>query len=181
MKSLLLAAITLCVAALVAAEDKPVESRKENPAATKKRAGKKATGRAAPFVPEKVEGVSEEQLAKVREQLPKAYMSAGAAASRKRLADLKKQAEFASPQEKKDMRADFENANYHMRKALKEAMIAADPAIEKGAIDRVFAEIENINRERAEAAKAAKSKDAPKGKTPPKPFPLGEKKTEEKK
>lgn len=181
MKSVLLAALTLCVAALVAAEDKPAESRKENPAAAKKKAGKKVTGKAAPFVPEKVEGVSEEQLTKIREQLPRAYMSAGAAAARKRLAELKEQAEFASPQEKKDMKTDFENATYDMRKALKEAMITADPAIEKGAIDRVFAEIENVNRERAEAAKATKSKDNPKGKAAQKPASVGEKKPEEKK
>ncbi len=181
MKSLLLTALTLCLAALAGAEDKPAESRKESPAAVKKKAGKRAATKTPSFVPEKVEGVSEEQLSKIREQMPKAYMSAGVAAARKRLAELKEQAEFASPQEKKDMKADFENATYDMRKALKEAMIASDPAIEKGAIDRVFAEIENVNRERAEAAKANKGKDAPKAKTPQKPFPFGEKKPEEKK
>lgn len=180
MRPLSLSVLALCLAVLASAEDKPAAPQGEQPSA-KKRAGKRVTGKSAPFVPEKVEGVSEEQLAKIREQLPKAYMSAGAAAARKRLAELKEQSEFASASEKKDMKADFENATYDMRKALKEAMIAADPAIEKGAIDRVFAEIENINRERAEAAKAAKGKDAPKGKTPPKPFPFGEKKPEEKK
>jgi len=180
MKPLFLSILALCLAVMVSAEDKPSAPQGEQPSA-KKRTGKRVTGKSAPFVPEKVEGVSEEQLAKIREQLPKAYMSAGAAAARKRLAELKEQSEFASALEKKDMKADFENATYDMRKALKEAMIAADPAIEKGAIDRVFAEIENINRERAEAAKASKGKEAPKGKTPPKPFPFGEKKPEEKK
>jgi len=177
MKPLFLSVLTLCLAVLASAEDKPAKPQVQPPAA-KKKAGKKVAGKAAPFVPEKVEGVSEEQLAKIREQLPKAYMSDGAAAARKRLAELKEQTEFASALEKKDMRTDFENATYDMRKALKEAMIAADPAIEKGAVDRVFAEIENINRERAEAAKG---KDATKGKTPPKPFPFGEEKPEEKK
>lgn len=180
MRPLSLSVLALCLAVLASAEDKPAAPQGEQPSA-KKRAGKRVTGKSAPFVPEKVEGVSEEQLAKIREQLPKAYMSAGAAAARKRLAELKEQSEFASASEKKDMRTDYENATYDMRKALKEAMIAADPAIEKGAIDRVFAEIENLNRERAEAAKAAKSKDAPKGKTPQKPAPAGEKKPDEKK
>ncbi len=181
MKTFLLTLILLCASLPLTAEDKPTEASKPNPAARKK-AGKKVTGKAAPFVPEKVEGVPEEQLAKIREQLPRAYMSPGAAAARKRLAELKEQSEFASPLEKKDMKTDFETATYDMRKALKEAMIAADPAIEKGSVDRVFAEIENINRERAEAAKSSKSKDAPKGKTPAKPLPFGDtKKPEEKK
>ncbi|MGA0133276.1 MAG: hypothetical protein ACO3ND_02845 [Opitutales bacterium] len=180
MNSVLLASLTLCLAALVAAEDKPAESQKENPAA-KKKAGKKNPVKGASFVPEKVEGVSDEQLAKIREQLPKAYMSPEAEAVRKRLAELKAQSEFASALEKKDMKNDFENASYDLRKALKEVMIAADPAIEKGAVDRVFAEIENINRERAEAARSAKAKAPAKGKTPQKPFPFGDKKPEEKK
>ncbi|MEY3959003.1 MAG: hypothetical protein RJA37_1606, partial [Verrucomicrobiota bacterium] len=160
MRLLLLSLLAFSAALPVSAEDKPAEPQ-QAPAA-KKKAGKKVGAKSAPFVPEKVEGVSEEQLAKIREQLPKAYMSAGAAAARKRLAELKEQSEFASPLEKKDMKTDFENATYDMRKALKEAMIAADPAIEKGAI-------ENINRERAEAAKAAKPKETPKGKNPKKP------------
>ena len=167
MRLLLLSLLAFSAALPVSAEDKPAEPQQAS--AAMKKAGKKVGAKSAPFVPEKVEGVSEEQLAKIREQLPKAYMSAGAAAARKRLAELKEQSEFASPLEKKDMRTDFENATYDMRKALKEAMIAADPAIEKGAVDRVFAEIENINRERAEAAKAAKPKETPKGKNPKKP------------
>lgn len=178
MKALLLCLLTLSAAMCAFAEEKPADPKKS--AVIRKKGGKKVEGKSAPFLPEKVDGVSDEQLAKIREQLPKAYSSEGAAAARKRLAELKEQSEFASALEKKDMRADFENAQYDMRKALKEAMIAADPAIEKGAVDRVFAEIENINRERAEEAKAARAKDA-KGKAPTKGAPTGEKKPEEKK
>jgi len=87
MRLLLLSLLAFSAALPVSAEDKPAEPQQAPTA--KKKAGKKVGAKSSPFVPEKVEGVSEEQLAKIREQLPKAYMSAGAAAARKRLAELK--------------------------------------------------------------------------------------------
>jgi radical SAM superfamily enzyme YgiQ (UPF0313 family) len=84
--------------------------------------------------------------------------------------EMRKQAEFASPDEKKNMRNDFETLMADMRKANLDAITKAAPSLAKETLEKIMEAIE-------ERAKSAAAKKAPKAtKTPLKPFPFGEKK-----
>lgn len=86
-----------------------------------------------------VEGVPTETMAKIRVAAFKAMQSSEAVKSaRNRLMELGKQAEYASDQEKMDMRKDFEYAMEDMRKAIHQAISEADDSIPKEAIDKVL-------------------------------------------
>ena len=84
--------------------------------------------------------------------------------------EMRKQAEFASPDEKKGMRGEFEALMGDLRKANIAAVSKAAPTLSKDTIEKIMDAID----ERVRAA--AKKAPAKATNTPLKPFPFGEKK-----
>ena len=165
MKSPLLP-LLLAVGALLAAE----------PAATSKAAAARTpAGRAMleKLIPD-VEGVGKEQMAKFRAASPQAQQDPAVVAAKAKMAELRQRAEFAGPDEKKEMRGEFEGAAQVNRDALKAAYAKADPTLAPETIDKVIEAFEDKARARL---KEAATKEAKAAATPTKPFPFGDEKT----
>jgi len=121
-----------------------------------------------------VEGVSKAEMAKFRAASPKAQQDPAVIAVRDKLNELRKRAEFAGQDEKKEMRGEFEGAAELNRNALKAAYRKADPTLAKETIEKVIEAFEDKARARI---KAAAEKDTQASATPTKPFPFGDDKT----
>jgi hypothetical protein len=117
-----------------------------------------------------VEGVSAEDMKKFRAAALIAQKDPTVKELKAKQNELRKQAEFASPDEKKNMRNDFEVLMADLRKATLAAVGKAAPSLAKETLEKIMEAIED-------RMKAAAAKKAPKStKTPLKPFPFGEKK-----
>jgi hypothetical protein len=118
-----------------------------------------------------VEGVSAEDMRKFRLAALKAQRDPKLKELKAKQSQLRKEAEFLSPEEKKNLRGEFEALQADMRKAQEAALAEAAPSLSKETIVTILNVVED--RARQAAAKAG-----PKGgtKTPLKPFPFGEKK-----
>ena len=117
-----------------------------------------------------VEGVSAEDMTKFRIAAFVAQKDPTVKELKAKQNEMRKEAEFASPDEKKNMRNDFEVLMADMRKANLAAVSKAAPSLTKETLEKIMEAVEN-------RAKAAAAKKAPKAtKTPLKPFPFGEKK-----
>ena len=118
-----------------------------------------------------VEGVSAEDMRKFRMAAFKAQRDPQVKEIKAKQAQLRKEAEFLSPEEKKNMRGDFEQLQSDLRKANLAAIAAAAPVLSKETLEKIYEAVETRGREAIE--KAGKKKAT---KTPLKPFPFGEKK-----
>jgi hypothetical protein len=118
-----------------------------------------------------VEGVSAEDMRKFRMAAFKAQRDPQVKEIKAKQAQLRKEAEFLSPEEKKNMRGDFEQLQSDLRKANLAAIAAAAPDLSKETLEKIYEAVETRGREAIE--KAGKKKAT---KTPLKPFPFGEKK-----
>ena len=118
-----------------------------------------------------VEGVSAEDMRKFRAAAFKAQRDPNLKEIKVKQAQLRKEAEFLSPEEKKNMRGDFEQLQTDLRKANLAAIAAAAPDLSKESLEKIYEAVET--RTRAAIEKAGKKKAT---KTPLKPFPFGEKK-----
>jgi hypothetical protein len=153
MKNHLLAILLSATLALGAsAVEKPAGEKPE------KKAGGKPGGRAS-MIPDKIEGVSESDLNKVKAAMAKIGGDEAVKAAREHLADLKSRAEFASQAEKKDLRNDFEIAAEDLRKATRAALMKADHSLSKDLLDKVFDAIDEQNKQRMK--ENSKKKGAP--------------------
>jgi hypothetical protein len=117
-----------------------------------------------------VEGVSAEDMKKFRAAALVAQKDPTVKELKAKQIEMRKEAEFASPDEKKNMRSDFEGVMADLRKANLAAVSKAAPSLSKETLEKIMEAIEG--RAKA-AAKKAQSKAT---KTPLKPFPFGEKK-----
>ena len=117
-----------------------------------------------------VEGVSAEDMKKFRGAAVAAQRDAAVMELKVKQQEMRKQAEFASNDEKKGMRGEFEALMADLRKAQIAAVTKAAPSLSNDTIEKIMDAIS----ERAKAA--AKKAPAKAGKTPLKPFPFGEKK-----
>ena len=117
-----------------------------------------------------VEGVSAEDMTKFRIAAFVAQKDPTVKELKAKQNEMRKEAEFASPDEKKNMRNDFEVLMDDMRKANLAAVSKAAPSLSKETLEKIMEAVEN----RAKAAAAKKATKATK--TPLKPFPFGEKK-----
>ena len=130
------------------------------------------TPRPGSFMPTKVEGLSNDDMAKIRKALAKASQDENFIAARQKLQDLRKQLEFASDDEKKGMRNEFETGFEKLHTALATALIKADSSITKDQADK-FADaledkIRNQKKPTAAATASAKtSTETPKTPTEP--------------
>ncbi len=118
-----------------------------------------------------VEGVSAEDMRKFRAAALKAQRDPKVKELKARQTQLRKEAEFLSPEEKKNMRGEFEALLADQRKAQEAAIAEAAPSLSKETIVTILNAVED--RIRQAAAKAGPKKGT---KTPLKPFPFGEKK-----
>jgi hypothetical protein len=118
-----------------------------------------------------VEGVSAEDMRKFRAAAFKAQRDPKVKEIKAKRTQLSKEAEFLTPEEKKNMRGDFEALLNDQRKAQEAAIAEAAPSLSKETIVTILNTVEE--RARQAAAKAGPKKTT---KTPLKPFPFGEKK-----
>jgi len=149
MRLLPLLALTFLALPLLAADEPAAKPAKKAP-------------RAGTMLPESVEGVSDEQLAKIRRALMATYGDEAIVAARKRLADLKERTRFVKGRnEAEDLRLEFETARDAMVKATIAAVQKADPSVEKDALVLTLNAVEELLKKRGqEAAKAAQEKAA---------------------
>ena len=154
----------LAVGALFAAEP-------ATPAA-KAAAARTPAGRAMleKLIPD-VDGVSKEQMTKFRAASPQAQQDPAVLEAKAKMAELRKRAEFAGQEEKKDLRGEFEGVAQLNRDALKAAYAKADPTLDKETIEKVIDAFEDKARARLKEAAAKEAKTAA---TPTKPFPFGD-------
>jgi len=118
-----------------------------------------------------VEGVAAEDMRKFRAAAFKVQRDPKVKEIKAKQAQLRKEAEFLSPEEKKNMRGEFEALQADMRKAQEAAIAEAAPSLSKETIVTILDAVETRARDAIE--KAGKKKAT---KTPLKPFPFGEKK-----
>jgi len=118
-----------------------------------------------------VEGVSAEDMRKFRAAAYKAQRDPKVKEIKAKRAQLSKEAEFLSQEEKKNMRGEFEQLQSDLRKANLAAIAQAAPDLSKETLEKIYDAVETRTREAIE--KAGKKKAT---KTPLKPFPFGEKK-----
>lgn len=118
-----------------------------------------------------VEGVSAEDMKKFRAAALVAQKDPTVRELKAKQAELRKQAEFASVDEKKGMRGEFEAIMADVHKATLAAVLKAAPTLSKETADKILQEVEArvIAANKKNAKKAAT-------KTPLKPFPFAEKK-----
>jgi len=157
MKNLALAlALTLgLTSALRSAEKAPAEKSAAKAAV---QAGPEKPG----MIPEQIEGVTPEELAKFKVAMRSAWTDEKTKAAREHLAELRKQAEYASDDEKKKLRPDFESAMEELRIASRDAVAKADPSLSRETIEKIQDAIrERIKKRAAENAKGGKTGAAP--------------------
>ena len=118
-----------------------------------------------------VEGVSAEDMKKFRIGALVAQKDPKVKELKAKQNEMRKQAEFASADEKKNMRGDFEYLTEEMRKANHAALTKAAPTLSKETIEKIFEAVEARTK-----AAYSKKNSAKATKTPLKPFPFGEKK-----
>jgi thymidylate kinase len=94
--------------------------------------------------------VTPEQLNKCRVALFKTFQDEGVKAARAKQAELRKEAEYASDDEKRKMRQDFEDAAEDLRRATKEAMLAADEGLTADVVDKVLEAVEERMKQRTQ-------------------------------
>ncbi len=118
-----------------------------------------------------VEGVSADDMKKFRLAALKAQRDPKVKEVKAKQAQLRKEAEFLSQEEKKNLRGEFEALVIDLRKAQEAAIAEAAPSLSKETIVTILNTVED-------RARQAVAKAGPKGatKTPLKPFPFGEKK-----
>ena len=118
-----------------------------------------------------VEGVSADDMRKFRAAAYKAQRDPQVKELKAKRAQLLKEAEFLSQEEKKNMRGEFEQLQADVRKANLAAIAQAAPDLSKETLEKIYDAVETRTREAME--KSGKKKAT---KTPLKPFPFGEKK-----
>ena len=117
-----------------------------------------------------VEGVSAEDMKKFRVAAFVAQKDPAVKELKAKQNELRKQAEFASADEKKGMRNDFETLAADLHKAQLDAVGKAAPSLSKETLEKIMEAVE------ARAKAAAQKAPSKATKTPLKPFPFGEKK-----
>ena len=117
---------------------------------TPRRQGGSKFGGKGGFLPEEIDGVTPEQLNKCKAALFKTFQDEGVKAARAKQAELRKEAEYASDDEKKNMRTQFEDAQVELRKATKAAMMAADADITDDVADKVLDAVEERMKQRSQ-------------------------------
>jgi hypothetical protein len=104
-----------------------------------------------PGLPE-VEGVSREELLKFRRAAAKTAADPEIQAARDKIQEIRKQAEFASDDEKKSMRSELEATVDRLVEVTRSAIAKADPSLSKESIKKISEAFEKQQRSRAQEA-----------------------------
>jgi hypothetical protein len=136
-----------------------------------KKPARQAKGQA--ILPESVDGVPEEEYAKIRRALMMSYGNETISAARKRLNELKERTRFTKGrQESEDLRLDFEKARDAMVKATIDSVLKLDPSINKDSLVITLNAIEEATKKRGqEATQRAREKEAAEAKLAKKDAP----------
>lgn len=116
----------------------------------RKQGGSKFAGKSGGFLPEEIEGVTPEQLDKCKATFFKVFQDEGVKAVRAKQAELRKEAEYASDDEKKNLRTQFEDLQLELRKATKDAMLAADADLTEDVVEKVLDVVEERMKQRGQ-------------------------------
>ena len=116
----------------------------------RKQGGSKFAGKSGGFLPEEIEGVTPEQLNKCKATFFKVFQDEGVKAVRAKQAELRKEAEYASDDEKKNLRTQFEDLQLELRKATKDAMLAADADLTEDVVEKVLDVVEERMKQRGQ-------------------------------
>jgi len=151
----------LCLAAstaFAAEPAKPAATPVAEPAAkaTKRAAAPGVAPRQA-VVPDEVEGVAKEDLAKIKAAALKAFQDESVKAARDRLTEIRSRLEFAAGAERKDLAADARRAVDEIRSALMTAICKNDASIKMEALEKVM---DAMDDKRTKALDGAKKKKA---------------------
>ena len=119
-------------------------------AETPRKSGGSKFGGKGGFLPEEIDGVTPEQLNQCKAALFKTFQDEGVKAARAKQAELRKEAEYASDDEKKNLRPQFEEAALDLRKATKEAMLASDDELTADVVDKVLDAVEERMKQRGQ-------------------------------
>ena len=124
-------------------------------------------------LPDSVDGVPEEEYAKIRRALMMSYGNEPISAARKRLTELKERTRFTNGrQEAEDLRLDFEKARDEMVKATLDSVLKLDPSINKDSLVLTLNAVEEATKKRGqEATQRAREKDAAEAKLAKKDAP----------
>jgi hypothetical protein len=124
-------------------------------------------------LPDSVDGVPEEEYAKIRRALMMSYGNEPISAARKRLNELKERTRFTNGrQEAEDLRLDFEKARDEMVKATLDSVLKLDPSINKDSLVLTLNAVEEATKKRGqEATQRAREKDAAEAKLAKKDAP----------
>lgn len=133
--------LLMATAALTAADTPAPAPTTTKPAATA----------SVPGLPE-VEGVSREELIKFRRAAAKTAADPEIQAAREKIQEIRKQAEFASDDDKKSMRSELEATVDKLVELTRTAIAKADPSLSKETIVKVSAAFEKQQRTRAQEA-----------------------------
>lgn len=121
------------------------------PAPTTPSKAKPAANVSVPSLPE-VEGVSREDLLKFRRAAAKTAADPEIQAARDKIQEIRKQAEFASEDEKKSMRSEVEAIVDKLVQLTRVAIAKADPSLSKETISKVSDAYEKQQRSRFQDA-----------------------------
>lgn len=121
------------------------------PAPTTPSKAKPAANVSVPSLPE-VEGVSREDLLKFRRAAAKTAADPEIQAARDKIQEIRKQAEFASDDEKKSMRSELEAVVDKLVQLTHAAVAKADPSLSKETISKVSDAYEKQQRSRFQDA-----------------------------
>lgn len=143
------------------AESQPAVRAKVAPAAAESDSPRKAGnskfgGGKSGFLPEEIDGVSSEDLAKFRGAFFKTFQDEDVQAAREKMNELRKEAEYASDDQKKNMKPDFDEATENLRKATKAALLRAEPTLSEDAADKIMTSLEERMKARGQGQKNAK-------------------------
>ena len=123
----------------------------DSPAPTTPSTAKPATTASVPGMTE-VEGVSREDLLKFRRAAAKTAADPEIQAARDKIQEIRKQAEFASDDEKKSMRSELEAIVDKLVQLTRAAIAKADPSLSKETISKVSDAFEKQQRSRFQDA-----------------------------
>lgn len=123
----------------------------DNPAPTTPATAKPAATASVPGMLE-VEGVSREELLKFRRAAAKTAADPEIQAAREKIQEIRKQAEFASDDEKKSMRSELEATVDKLVELTRGAIAKADPSLSKETITKVSEAYEKQQRSRLQDA-----------------------------
>ncbi len=130
------------------------------PAKTDAPAGKRAgAAQRQSALPDEVDGVAKEELAKIKAAALKAFQDESVKAARERLAEVRTRLEFATGAEKKDVAADARRATDEVRSALLAAICKNDATIKMEALEKVMDAMDDKRAKAAEGLKKKKGAD----------------------